>query len=107
MKRYACVYVIKDHLGFYTETTITEVEDNEDLNDVVKRVLTDEWGWNQDQRNTMIGLNKIECFFVCPSIVKVVDVINELDKIIGVSMALRIKEIAELKVCMCNALKEE
>jgi len=106
MKRYACVYVIKDHLGFYTLPTVTEVEDNEDLNDVVHRVLMDEWNWNQGTLNTMVGLNKIECFFVRPSITKVLDVIdNELDQILRFSSSC--EEICMLKVHMCIALKEE
>jgi len=108
MKRYACVHVTKDYLGFYTEPTITEVKDNESLSDVVDRVLTKEWGWNRGQTSMMIGLNKIEGFFVHPSIVKVTAVIeSEFNRIIGLLTDTYIREKTELKVRVCEALKEE
>jgi asparagine synthetase A len=108
MERFACVYVVRDHLGFYTEPTVTAVKDGENLNDVVHRVLMDDWHWEQGRVSTMIGLRQIKSFFVHPGIVEVIDIIeNKLDQVIGFNMTQYSTEKTELKVLMCEALKEE
>lgn len=98
-----CVHVIKEHLGFYTLPEISKVREGEDLNDVMWRVLTEEWHWTRDNVKSMCEDGKIRCFCIDPKFTKVWVAVGKFPK----SRHLSSEEKCELKINLCEALKVE
>lgn len=76
-EKFVCVYVVKEHLGFYTEPTIAQVIGAEELGDVMWRVLVDEWHIVPLSAKELIEGDKIKCFYVDPIITKVWSIVKD------------------------------
>lgn len=100
-----CVHVVKEHLGFYTLPEITEVREGEDLNDVMLRVLTEEWHWTQDVVKDMCEEDKIRCFCIDPNFTKVWEVVKAF--LIELNSSRASEKECELKISLCEAHKVE
>jgi len=104
--RLACVYVVKEHLGFYTDPEITRVMESEDLNDVVWRVTTENWGWDRGEAKSMLEENKLRCFYVNPIIMDVLAVVETfLDTEVWLRCRERDDARCKLRIDLCRALQ--
>lgn len=101
----ACVHVVKDHLGFYTDPTVTEIQEGEELNDFMWRVLTEEWHWDRDQVKSMYEANKIKCFRLHLVYPKVWGVISKLIHESSCRHLITSREDSELHVKICESLE--
>lgn len=101
----ACVYVVKEHLGFYTEPTVAGMQEGEELNDFMWRVLTEEWKWERDRAKQLVEADKIRCFKLHSVFTKVwealLSVMHDSDWI----RRLTPQERCELHVRVCESLK--
>jgi len=101
----ACVYVVKEHLGFYTDPTVTEMQEGEELNDFMWRVLTEEWLWNRDNVKSMCEADKVRCFKLHPMFPKVWGVISSFMHDSRCRYLIPSREHSELHVRICESLK--
>lgn len=101
----ACVYVIKEHLGFNTDPTVTEIQEGEELNDFMWRVLLEEWHWSRDNIKSMYEENKIKCFRLHSVYPKVWETISSFMHDSRCRHLVTTREDSELHVRICESLK--
>lgn len=102
----ACVYVVKEHLGFYTDPTVTEMQEGEELNDAMWRVLTEEWHWKRNYVKSMYEADKIRCFKLHSVFPKVWEEISSFMHDSSCRHLMRAREHSELHVRICESLKK-
>lgn len=102
-----CVYVVKEHLGFHTDPTIIEMQNGEDLNDTMWRVLTEKWSWSHDQVKTMIATGKIKYFKIHPLFTEVWCALTNFINRSSFRYGITVREHSELCIKICEALKIE
>jgi len=106
-EKLVCVYVVKEHLGFYTEPTIAQAIGAEELGDVMWRVLIEEWHLNPLKAKGLVEGNKIVYFYVDPIITKIWSIVKGFvdNEAFLRHRPLPHSPMCELQIQLCEALR--